>query len=86
MLTEYASNFPGRVAFASLDAADFGAAQSRIRLIAGPPKLIKLLQEMPSARRVSVREAFALQGLDPRPLATAAVGAAHGSRRRAAQE
>ena len=63
VLTEYASKFPGRVSFASLDAADFGAAQSRIRLIAGPPQLIKLLQEMPSARRVSVREAFALQGL-----------------------
>ena len=63
VLTEYASKFPGRVSFASLDAADFGAAQSRTRLIAGPPQLIKLLQEMPSARRVSVREAFALQGL-----------------------
>lgn len=63
VLTEYASKFPGRVSFASLDAADFGAAQSRIRLIAGPSQLINLLQEMPSARRVSVREAFALQGL-----------------------
>ena len=63
LLTEYAAVHPDRVAFATLDAADFGAAQSRIRLIAGPPALIKLLQEMPSSRRVSVREAFAERGL-----------------------
>ena len=64
VLTEYADRFPGRVGFATLDAAEFGAAQTRIRLIAAPPKLIKLLQEMPSARRVSVREAFANDGLE----------------------
>ena len=63
VLAEYAARFPGRVAFATLDAAEFGAAQTRIRLIAAPPKLIKLLQEMPSARRVSAREAFASRGL-----------------------
>ena len=34
-----------RLGFATLDAAEFGAAQSRIRLIAAPPKLIKLLEE-----------------------------------------
>ena len=62
LLAEYASAHPDRVAFATLDAAEFGAAQSRVRLIAGPPALIKLLQEMPSSRRVSVREAFAEQG------------------------
>ena len=64
VLAEYAARFPGRVGFATLDAAEFGAAQTRIRLIAAPPKLIKLLQEMPSARRVSVRQAFANQGLE----------------------
>ena len=52
------------MAFATLDAADFGSPQTRIRLIAGPPALIKLLQEMPSSKRVSVREAFASSGLD----------------------
>ena len=62
VLAEYAARFPGRVASATLDAAEFGAAQTRIRLIAAPPKLIKLLQEMPSARRVTVREAFASRG------------------------
>lgn len=64
VLAEYVTRFPGRVAFATLDAADFGAPQTRIRLIAAPPRLIKLLQEMPSARRVSVRDAFAKQGLE----------------------
>ena len=64
VLADYATRFPEKVAFATLDAADFGSPQTRIRLIAGPPALVKLLQEMPSSRRVSVREAFASSGLD----------------------
>ena len=64
VLADYAAHFPEKVAFATLDAADFGSPQTRIRLIAGPPALIKLLQEMPSSKRVSVREAFACSGLD----------------------
>jgi DNA (cytosine-5)-methyltransferase 1 len=62
LLAEYRTRLPDRVAFATLDAADFGACQTRIRLIAAPPALIKLLQEVPSARRFSVREAFAAHG------------------------
>ena len=64
VLSEYVDRFPNKVAFATLDAAEFGAAQTRIRLIAGPPGLIKHLQEMPSARRVSVRDEFEKSGLD----------------------
>jgi site-specific DNA-cytosine methylase len=64
-LTDYAMRFPARVAYASIDAADYGACQTRMRLIAGPPGLIKKLQEMPSSRRVSVREAFTTVGLQP---------------------
>ena len=64
VLATYAARFPEKVAFATLDAADFGSPQTRIRLIAGPPALVKLLQEMPSSRRVSVREAFASNGLE----------------------
>jgi len=64
VLTDYAARFPEKVAFATLDAADFGSPQTRIRLIAGPPALVKLLQEMPSSQRVSVRQAFASSGLD----------------------
>ena len=62
VLAEYKHAFPDHVDYATLDAADFGAPQTRIRLIAGPPRLIKLLQEMPSAQRVSVRDAFAAAG------------------------
>ena len=65
LLADYKSRCPVKVDFASLDAADFGAPQTRTRLIAGPPQLIKLLQQMPSARRVSVREAFAAHGAEP---------------------
>jgi DNA (cytosine-5)-methyltransferase 1 len=64
LLAEYKQSFPNLVDYATLDAADFGAPQTRIRLIAGPPRLIKLLHEMPSAQRVSVREAFSAVGLD----------------------
>ena len=64
VLDEYATRFPTRVSYANFDAADFGAPQSRCRLLAAPPKVIKMLQEMPSARRVSVREAFEKYGLE----------------------
>ena len=63
LLAEYADRFPDWVGYATLNASDFGASQTRIRLIAAPPKLIQLLLEMPSAHRVSVREAFANHGL-----------------------
>lgn len=64
VLAEYKERFPGVVDFATLDAADFGAPQTRFRLIASTPHLIKLLQQMPSSRRVSVRDAFAVAGLE----------------------
>ena len=64
VLEEYRARFPDRVAFATLCASDFGACQTRIRLIAGPPQLIKRLQEMPAAARRSVREAFAQQSFE----------------------
>lgn len=63
VLAEYRAQYPDRVAYATLDAADFGAPQTRSRLIAAPPGLIKLLLEMPSTRRLSVRDAFSNQGL-----------------------
>ena len=64
VLTEYATRFPGLVGWTTLDAAEFGAAQTRIRLIAAPMRLIEVLQEMPSARRVSVRDMFASRALE----------------------
>jgi len=54
-----------RVAWAVFDSADFGAPQSRVRLIAGPKKLIRMLQGMPCSRRVSIRDAFAERGEVP---------------------
>lgn len=64
VLVEYTNRFPGRVHFATFDAADFGAPQTRCRLVAAPPRVIRSLQEMPSARRVSVRGAFEKYGLE----------------------
>ena len=64
LLAEYADRFPERVGYATLNASDFGASQTRIRLIAAPPQLIQLLLEMPTTHRVSVREAFANNGLE----------------------
>ena len=37
-------------------------AGSRVRLIAGPPKLIRMLQGIPCARHVSIRDAFETAG------------------------
>ena len=47
VLADYAARFPEKVAFATLDAADFGSPQTRIRLIAGPPALIKCGRHSP---------------------------------------
>lgn len=63
LLTEFATRLPDQVAWATLDAADYGAPQNRIRLIAGPPKLMRVLQQMPVSKRVSVRDAFSARGL-----------------------
>ena len=65
LLTEYAAAHPGRVAWGVFDSADFGAPQIRVRLIAGPPKVIQMLHGIPAARRVSIREALAVHGLVP---------------------
>ena len=63
LLADFQSRFPDQVAYATFDAADFGAAQTRSRLIAGPPQLIRLLHQMPSAQRLAVRHAFEAHGL-----------------------
>ena len=65
LFSELEAAHPERVAWAVFDSADFGAPQSRVRLIAGPKKLIRMLQGMPCLRRVSVRDAFAERGEVP---------------------
>jgi DNA (cytosine-5)-methyltransferase 1 len=62
LFSELEAAHPERVAWAVFDSADFGAPQSRVRLIAGPKKLIRMLQGMPCSRRVSIRDAFAERG------------------------
>ena len=58
LLQECADTYPHHVAYATLDAVNFGAAQMCVCLIARPPSLINALKEVPAARRVLVREAF----------------------------
>ena len=61
LLEEYATADPKRVAYCTLDAADFGVPSTRVRLIAGPPRLIRRLRET-AVCRVSVEEAFLSAG------------------------
>lgn len=62
LMTELAATYPERVAFGVFDSVDYGSPQNRLRLIAGPPLLIRLLQGIPCARHVSVRDAFERAG------------------------
>ena len=57
-----ARQHPERVAFLTVDAADYGVPSNRVRLIASTPAVIKALKELPVAR-VSVGDAFAAAGL-----------------------
>ena len=50
VLADYAARIPEKGAFATLDAADFGSPQTRIRLIVGPPALIKLCHRLNGSR------------------------------------
>lgn len=64
LLQSYADCAPARVAFTTVDCVDFGVPSTRLRLIAGPPGLIRLIKETP-VQRVSVAEAFRRAGMDP---------------------
>ena len=62
LLAELAAKHPDKVAFGLFESAEFGAPQRRARMIAGPPKLIRMLQAIPVTRQVSIREAFQRAG------------------------
>ena len=62
LVDEVASRHPSAVAYTTVDAADYGSASSRLRLIASTPATIRRLKEQPT-RRVSVADAFAAAGL-----------------------
>ena len=64
LLTELAAKYPDKVAFGLFESAEFGAPQRRARMIAGPPKLIRMLQAIPVTRQISIREAFQRAGRD----------------------
>lgn len=62
LMTELATAHPERIAYGVFDSAEFGAPQTRLRLIAGPPRLVRMLQAIPCARHVSIRAAFEKAG------------------------
>ena len=63
LMTELVAAHPEQIAYGVFDSADFGAPQTRLRLIAGPPRLIRMLQAIPCARHVSIRDAFEMAGM-----------------------
>ena len=68
MLRELQAAHPTRIAFCKIDSVDFGSPQSRIRLVAGPPELVRMLLGIPRSKRVSVRDAFERQSKVPTAL------------------
>lgn len=64
LLQSYADRAPAQVAFATVDCMDFGVCSTRLRLIAGPPSMIRALKQTP-VQRVSVAEAFKRAGITP---------------------
>ena len=54
---------PARVAYGVYDAVNFGAAQTRVRLIIATPAIIRRLNEAPASARVSVEDAFRAAGV-----------------------
>ena len=76
LVEAFAAAFPTRVAFAVLDAADFGCPSARRRLIAGDPGTMRAMLEHP-ARRTSIRDALRASGLAA-PEGAVAVGVSRG--------
>ena len=62
LVDEVASRHPSAVAYTTVDAADYGSASSRLRLIASTPATIRRLKEQPTLR-VSVADVLASAGL-----------------------
>ena len=54
---------PTRVAYGVYDAVNFGAAQTRVRLIIATPAIIRRLNEAGASARVSVEDAFRAAGV-----------------------
>ena len=54
---------PTRIAYGIYDAVNFGAAQTRVRLILATPAIIRRLNEAPASARVSIEDAFRAAGV-----------------------
>ena len=61
---------PIRVAYGVYNAINFGAAQTRVRLIIATPAIIRRLNEAPVSARISVQDAFRAAGVAIPPGAT----------------
>jgi site-specific DNA-cytosine methylase len=61
ILQTYVDANSDKVAYTTVDCADYSCCTNRVRLIAGPPTIIKRLREMP-VKRLSVADAFAAAG------------------------
>ena len=58
-----AAAHPIRVAYGVYNSINFGAAQTRVRLILATPRIIRRLNEAPASARVSVEDAFRAAGV-----------------------
>lgn len=54
---------PTRIAYGIYDAINFGAAQTRVRLILATPSIIRRLNEAAASARVSIQDAFRAAGV-----------------------
>lgn len=54
---------PERVASCTVDTANYGTPQSRVRIVLGPPDLINRLRATPCPPRQSIRAAYQAQGV-----------------------
>lgn len=61
VLAELARRHPKHVAFLVVNAADYGVASNRVRLIASTPEVIRGLKQVP-VKRLSVADAFEMAG------------------------
>ena len=59
---EYVQKHPTRIAYMTLDSADYGVPQNRVRLIISTPNIIRALKETP-VTRVTVADALEAAGL-----------------------
>ena len=63
LFAELQAEFPTRLAFITVDAVEFGAAQRRRRLLAGPPAVLERFRTAPRTASKTIRQAFQAAGV-----------------------